>query len=263
MDDLSDAGLDVWALDFAGYGHSDRYQGQPHTPPGSRETPGRAGVCSQQVMTAILAICERQRASAVSVIAHSWGTLAAGLCATKQPAIVNRLVLFGPVARREPTSQRPAADAGAPSFVNVTIEDQRHRFLGYVPRGNAPVLNARHFDEWAQAYLDSDPESRTRLPASVQVPNGPKVDIAHAWSGHFSYDPAQVLCPTLIVRGEWDTVTRDDDARWLLQALTNCPLKRDVVVARGTHVMHLESGRFDLYRAVRAFLSDASVSSAR
>jgi pimeloyl-ACP methyl ester carboxylesterase len=257
MDDLCEDGYDVWALDFAGYGHSDRYK-NPLEAPGRHDPPGRAEVCSQQLMTAILAICERRGVPAVSVIAHSWGTLAAGICTTSRPAIVNRLVLFGPVARREPTSRSTPAEAKEPSFVYVTIEDQRNRFLGYVPRGNAPVLEERHFDEWAQTYLDSDPESRTRVPAGVQVPNGPSVDIEQAWSGHFAYDPARVLCPALIVRGEWDSVTRDADARWLSQALTNCPLKRDVVIPRGTHVMHLETGRFDLYRSVRTFLGGTS-----
>jgi pimeloyl-ACP methyl ester carboxylesterase/heme-degrading monooxygenase HmoA len=257
MDDLSEAGYDVWALDFAGYGHSDRYT-NPLQAPGRHDPPGRAEVCSQQLMTAILEICERRGAPAVSVIAHSWGTLAAGICTTSRPAVVSRLVLFGPVTRREPTSRSTVTEAKEPSFVYVTIEDQRNRFLGYVPRGNAPVLEERHFDEWAQTYLDSDPESRTRVPASVRVPNGPSVDIDRAWAGHFAYDPAEVVCPTLIIRGEWDSVTRNADARWLSQALTNCPLKRDVVIPRGTHVMHLETGRFDLYRSVRTFLGGSS-----
>jgi pimeloyl-ACP methyl ester carboxylesterase len=153
MDDLSEAGYDVWALDFAGYGHSDRYK-NPLEAPGRHDPPGRAEVCSQQLMTAILAICERRGVPAVSVIAHSWGTLAAGICTTSRPAIVNRLVLFGPVARREPTSRSTPAEAKEPSFVYVTIEDQRNRFLGYVPRGNEParvperVLSERGWSPW-------------------------------------------------------------------------------------------------------------------
>jgi pimeloyl-ACP methyl ester carboxylesterase len=145
----------------------------------------------------------------------TWGTLAAGICTASRPAIVSRLVLFGPVPRREPISRTTGTEAKEPSFVYVTIEDQRNRFLGYVPRGNAPVLEERHFADWAQTYLDSDPESRTRVPASVRIPNGPTVDIDRAWAGQFAYDPAQVVCPTLIIRGEWDSVTRNADARWL------------------------------------------------
>src|SRR5262245_3834158 len=36
--------------------------------------------------------------------------------------------------------------------------------------------------------------------------------------------------------------------------LRNAPLKRDVVISRGTHVMHLEESRFQLYRETQTFL---------
>jgi esterase/lipase len=58
----------------------------------------------------------------------------------------------------------------------------------------------------------------------------------------------------LIVRGEWDSVTTDTDAHWLYEALRAAPLKRDVVISRGTHVMHLERSRYQLYREVQVFL---------
>jgi hypothetical protein len=51
-----------------------------------------------------------------------------------------------------------------------------------------------------------------------------------------------------------DSVTTDADARWLYQALRACPLKRDVVISRATHVMHLEGSRYRLYREVQVFL---------
>ena len=46
----------------------------------------------------------------------------------------------------------------------------------------------------------------------------------------------------------------DADAKWLFDALTRAPLKRDVKLSRGGHVMHLEEGRYALYREVLAFL---------
>lgn len=105
------------------------------------------------------------------------------------------------------------------------------------------------------AYLASDPSSGSRDPASVLVPNGPSADIDDAWSGHLPYDPARITAPTLIVRGAWETVTTDADARWLYDALRSAPLKRDVKIDRGTHVMHLEASRRQLYREVAAFLT--------
>ena len=86
------------------------------------------------------------------------------------------------------------------------------------------------------------------------MPAGPLADADEAWAGKFLYDPAKIEAPTLIIRGEWDIVTRNDDAHWLYQALRSARIKRDVLISRGTHVMHLERSRFQLYREVQTFL---------
>ena len=46
----------------------------------------------------------------------------------------------------------------------------------------------------------------------------------------------------------------DADARWLFDALKNALNKRDVKISRGTHLMHLESSRYALYREAQTFL---------
>jgi pimeloyl-ACP methyl ester carboxylesterase len=115
-------------------------------------------------------------------------------------------------------------------------------------------LDRKDFDEWGAVYLDSDANSRARSPASVRVPNGPVQDIAAAWSGELAYDPRFIQAPVAILRGEWDSVVNDADARWLFDSLQASPVKRDVKLSRGTHLMHLESGRFQLHREARCFL---------
>jgi pimeloyl-ACP methyl ester carboxylesterase len=116
------------------------------------------------------------------------------------------------------------------------------------------VLLRRHFDPWGERYLDSDKESRTRSPASVKVPSGPWADIARAWAGEFAYDPGRIQAPVAIIRGEWDSLCTDADARWLFDALKASPVRRDVRIASGTHLMHLEEARYAVYREARAFL---------
>ncbi|MES2059033.1 MAG: alpha/beta fold hydrolase [Pseudomonadota bacterium] len=244
-DDLNDAGFDVFGLDFAGYGGSSRYPDTPDT--GAR---GRADEAAEQIERAVRFIMKETGARRVSIIAHSWGTVAAGRFAGSHPEMVDRLVFFGPIAQREgPTSQEPI-----PAYNFVTTDAQHARFLGGVPASEAPVLVERDFPAWAQAYLDSDPESRTRNPVSVKVPAGPDADLAQAWSGRLPYDPALIRAPTLIVRGAWDPVTNNADASWLKQALSRSPKVDDVSIARATHLMHLEEGRVALYAATRAFL---------
>lgn len=55
------------------------------------------------------------------------------------------------------------------------------------------------------------------------------------------------------MRGEWDSLCTDVDAAQLLATLGSS-LKHDRKIAKGTHLMHLEESRFELRRAIDAFL---------
>src|SRR5438876_3219497 len=48
--------------------------------------------------------------------------------------------------------------------------------------------------------------------------------------GKLAYDPVYVRAPLAIVRGEWDSMCTDADARWLFDALSGSPTKRDVKI---------------------------------
>ena len=250
-DALCDAGLHIWGLDFHGFGESDRYP-QMREAPDAHPTLGRAAVASEQVAAAVRFILDHHDAERLSLIAHSWGTLPAAKCAGEHPALIDRLVLFGPIARRAPL-QRETPPA-PPAWRIVTLEDQWTRFIEDVPEGEPPVLSRAHFAEWGERYLDSDPASRRRSPPGVQVPSGPIVDIAQAWAGALPYDPARVQAPVAIIRGEWDHLIPDVDARWLFDAFTAAPIKRDIKIGRATHLMHLERMRWALHRESIAFL---------
>lgn len=246
-DELCDAGFDVWGFDFLGYGESDNYAAMSELPEG-REPLCGVEDASRQIERVTRFICERQSVQRISLIAHSWGTIATCRFAERCPELVDRLVLFGAIARRD--------GAKAPQFPAwrlVSLEDQWQRFTAEVPHGEPAVLSPRHFDEWGERYLDSDPTSRTRAPASVKTPSGPWYDIGRAWAGELAYDPARVQAPVAIIRGEWDSMCTDADAAWLFQRFASS-VRRDVKMSRGTHLMHLEASRFALYRETNAFL---------
>lgn len=247
-DDLAAAGFAVWGLDFAGYGDSERYPEMVGGLDGAQPL-GRVVEASGQIERAVRVILERQQVSRVSLVAHSWGTLAAGHFASHFPELVERLVLFGPIARRAGGSA-----STFPAYRDITLEAQWQRFIEDVPKGEEALLSARHLSAWGAAYLATDPAGEAREQACVRIPAGPAADIAAAWSGDFPYDPGQIQAPTLIVRGAWDSLATDADARWLIGALTGAPLVCDAKIGRATHLMHLEVGRFQLYREVRGFL---------
>jgi hypothetical protein len=88
----------------------------------------------------------------------------------------------------------------------------------------------------------------------VKVPSGAFQDIYDAWFGELAYDPSLIRAPVAIIRGEWDAMCTDRDARWLFNALSASPMRRDIKIGRATHLMHLETNRYALYRETEAFL---------
>ena len=252
-DELCGAGFHTWGLDFHGFGNlSDPYP-EMSEPAANHEPLGRAESASRQLERAVRFICERHCVSHLSLIAHSWGTIVAGRFAGRAPELVERLVFFGPIARRD----RGSEPQRLPAWRLISLKDQWERFVADVPPGEQAVLSKAHFEEWSERYLEVDPESRSRSPAAVKVPSGAFQDIFDAWAGELAYDPAKVRAPVAILRGEWDSYCADEDARWLLNALKASPMRRDIKVSRATHLMHLEENRYVLYREAETFLNGA------
>lgn len=255
-DQLNEAGFDVWGLDFYGFGHSDRY------PEMDRPAADNAPLCvakdaAEQIAAAVRFILGHQGRSKLSLISHSWGAMPACLFAGRHAALVDRIALFAPIYQR--AQRRYEQPATLPAWRVVTLEDQWNRFIEDVPANEPPVLSRAHFDEWGQRYLDSDPESRTRDPVGVKTPLGPFSDIIKAWHGQLAYDPSELRCPVAILRGEWDGLIQDDDARRLFDALKHASAKRDIKIGRGTHLMHLEAMRTALWRESVEFLAGDDV----
>src|SRR5215467_4042673 len=98
-DALCEAGFDVWGLDFHGFGHSDRYP-EMKEPPEANPSLCRTADAAEQLATAARFILAQTGRPRLSLIAHSWGTLPTGRFAATHPDLVDRLVLFGPIARR-------------------------------------------------------------------------------------------------------------------------------------------------------------------
>jgi alpha-beta hydrolase superfamily lysophospholipase len=248
-DALNDAGFHAWGFDFAGYGHSGRYpdDGLPH---------GRVNEALPQLERVVAAVRDQGEGLPIVLLAHSWGTIVAGAYAARHPNELAALVLFGPVVTRKPVAPPAPAASILPNYL-LTTWAQYRRFVEDVPRGDAQVLSEEHFDAWSARWLASDPQASSRNPPSVLTPWGPKMDIAAAWSGEWLYDASAIKCPSLVVRGEWDGVSNDEDAATLLGAL-GASAKDDVRIARATHLMHLESARAELYERVNDFLQRAT-----
>jgi pimeloyl-ACP methyl ester carboxylesterase len=252
-DELSGLGLNVWALDFAGYGQSEAYSKTSDRPV------GRIGDVIPQLNAAIKTIRQRNGNQPVYLVSHSWGASVAARYAATYPQDVKALVFFAPIVSRTPAASAPGAAAAAtgttppPVVFPLSMLAQYRRFVEDVPRGQAQVLSEAHFQEWGAAYLASDKTSGERRPASVITPFGPVTDIGAMWSGQSLYDATKIVMPALLIRGAWDTLCTDADAASLISQIASVD-KADVKIPKATHLMHLESGRLDLRREVNAFL---------
>ena len=256
MSDFAENGFDVWALDFAGFGKSSRYP-EMDAPPNANPPLGRAEECSRQIGLAIRYIMKRQRVKKVSLIGDSGGTLVAGLYATREPELIDRLVLYGPVGRKGNSYSWNTTNA----YILATPEPLVEQFAGSVPANEKPVFDKKYFTEvWSPLFLDNDSTSRQRNPPSVKIPSGRIADAAEINTGKFPYDPSKIQAPTLVIIGEWDTVTPDEGARELFNSLKSTSLKRYVIIGRATHTVQFEESRFQLYEEVRTFLAGADSS---
>ncbi|WIM12136.1 alpha/beta hydrolase [Enhydrobacter sp.] len=243
LDDWNARGFDAWAFDFAGFGESGRYPEMAE--PADRHPPlGRTAHAAVQIASVLALIRRETGRQRVSLVAHSWGSMPAGLATTAEPHAVDQLVLFAPIARRD----GEGGPATLPAWGEVGNEAQHARFVEDVPAGHPPVLVA--FDRWAPAYLASDPDAATRTPPAVRIPNGPRADNVAAWHGRLAWELARLARPVAVVRGAWDSLCRDHDAAMILDAATAAPFRRDIKLEAGTHLMHLETGRRALYEAV-------------
>jgi heme-degrading monooxygenase HmoA/pimeloyl-ACP methyl ester carboxylesterase len=198
-DDMNDRGLSVWGFDFAGYGNSERYA------PDTIHPAGRIEDAVLQPRRVVTAVRTRNGDQAITLVAHSWGASVAARYTGMYPEDVKVLVLFAPIVRREPQVQpvdllKPSHQK--PSHYPLTVWAQYRRFIEDVPRGHPQVFSEVHFNTWASAFLSSNAAAGAARTRSAVTPYGPVADIQTLWSGHALYDPARIVAPTLLVRGE-------------------------------------------------------------
>ena len=249
MDELASAGYEVYALDFLGYGESDRYP-EMASPQAGGAPLGDVPSMVAQVDAAVTWILKRHGGQNINLVAHSAGTFVAARYAQTHPERVARLVLFGAPAPYEKSTDKPAVTT---RYADVSREEELDAFEPQVrdSRQLDPVM----FEAWAKAYLATDPQSATRNPPSVRVPTGMFAAFAEMNRyGRLPYDPHQITTPLLLIQGEWDAVAPPAAGVWLYERFA-APLKRFVIISQAGHRAHLERNRRQLYRKTECFLN--------
>jgi pimeloyl-ACP methyl ester carboxylesterase/heme-degrading monooxygenase HmoA len=256
MDTLTENGYDVYALDFLGYGKSDRYPtmsipASPNADSAIGNPVGRAVEVVYDVDRAVDLILHKTGQHAVYLIGHSWGGSVAALYTEEHSDKVAKLVLFAAITPRRDSSAR-AEIRGA--CETLTPEQRVSDLKALTPSGRTCRLEPEIFSIWGNSWLHSDTLAMKYHSTSVRFPSGPAQDVEDLLHNKPYYDPALIKVPVLLIRGEWDAYPNNRDYDTLFGALENSPYKKAVIIEKATHVMHLEKSRYQLYDETVNFL---------
>ena len=250
IDNLSENGYDVYAIDFLGYGNADRYPEMEMSLSDGKSV-GRAKDVFKDVDNAIDLIIKRTGKTKVYLIGHSWGGSVAALYATKFPDKIAKLILFAAITQRQDTS---AIENVEGSFEMMTSDVRINAMKNLTPEKKLCQLEPEVFTVWGNTWLQSDTLAKKLKSNSVRFPSGPSQDVEDMLHNKPYYNPVDIKVPVLVIRGEWDKYPNNTDDEILFVSLENTPYKKYVVIEKGTHVMHLEKSRYQLYDETLGFL---------
>jgi pimeloyl-ACP methyl ester carboxylesterase len=223
-------GYDVWTMDHENYGKSSRTAGNSDIASGAADL--KAGID--------LVLRETGR-SKVHLFGESSGGLRAGVYATQHPGSVDRLVLAAFTYKGEgsPTLAKRAEQLDYYRTHNTRLRD-REMIHGIYTRDKAGTTDPAVADAVAD----------TELKFGDQVPTGTYLDMT---ANLPVVDPAKVLAPVLLLRGEYDGIATIDDLSEFYKRLPNGD-RQFVILPGAAHSLITNIHRRQTMHAVRSFL---------
>jgi pimeloyl-ACP methyl ester carboxylesterase len=257
MDYLARHGYDVYFVDLRGYGSSSRPD-EMHQAAADNPPVVRTGTAVKDLGTAIEHVLVRRRLQRLDLIGWSWGATIAGAYTAGHNDKISRLVLYAPQWVRNDAASGGAAPLGA--YQAWTVAQGRDRLQAGAPLAQRDqIFPPEWFNKWSAAELATDAEGAAMNPPVVRTPNGIFQDNREYWfAGKALWDPARILVPTLVARGEWDEVTVLGDTLGVFAALSNARSKRLVVIGSGSHMVFIEKNRAQLFQEVQMFLDEGA-----
>jgi alpha-beta hydrolase superfamily lysophospholipase len=224
-------GFDVWTVDHEGFGRSS-------------QTQGTSDIASRvDDLKAAMEVVQRETGRAkVHMFGESSGAIAAAAFAQNHPERVDRLVLTAFTYKGEGAAE---------------IERRRARIeeLRAHPRRKRDAAMIRsiftrdgHPSLYEPAMIDA--LVAAEMPYGDTVPSGTYVDMAVNLP---LVDPAKVLSPVLMTRGEWDGNSTDDDLLEFFRKLPNGD-RQYVILPNTAHSQVFSKNRQLLWYAMKNFL---------
>ena len=199
MDWFAARGFDTWCVDMEGYGRSDK----------DRDITCDIANGADDLAAASAYIQSLRKNDGFLVYGISSGALRAAMFAEAHPERVSRLALDAFVWTGE----------GSP-----TLEQRRKKLPQFLDSKRRPIdrdfvysiFNRDHPGTAAEDVIEAFAEAITALDDSM--PNGTYIDMCSRLP---LVDPKKILCPTIVLRGEYDGIASFDDLIKFYTALPN------------------------------------------
>ncbi|MBZ0163582.1 MAG: alpha/beta fold hydrolase [Notoacmeibacter sp.] len=259
LEACENAGLAAYAMDLRGYGLS-----RSRCMDDAKEPYARAAEVIHDIDDVIGWILQRHGTERIALVGGSWGSVTTSLYAsTIGRDHVARLLLYAPIfAEKNDGWLEILADPGDPSRFNpafgafrlVDEAQTRARWDEEIPEGEIEQWRDEAvFQALVKSSFADDQEAHNQSPHAFRAPNGTLVDLWSCFNSEPVYDPSQILCPTLLIRGSADRTSTRSDALHLFDVL-GTKLKRYVEIANGAHFVSAERNAWQVFNETSAFL---------
>jgi pimeloyl-ACP methyl ester carboxylesterase len=232
MDHFARLGYDTWCVDMEGYGRSDKH----------RDVSSDIAMGAEDLRVATDYVMRARSVDSFLVYGISSGALRAALFAERHPARVRRLALDAFVWTGE----------GSP-----TLAERRKRLPEYRAKNRRPIDRAFVRSIFTRDHPGTaDDEVIEAFAAAIlalddSVPTGTYVDMC---ANLPVVDPARIVAPTIIMRGQYDGIAGLDDLLEFFRRLPN-PDKQFAVMPGIAHASFHQKNYRIAYHILQAFFS--------
>jgi pimeloyl-ACP methyl ester carboxylesterase len=224
-------GFDVWTMDFEGYGKS-------------TVTSGNSDIASGVAdLRAAMPVVERETGlGKFHFMGESSGAIRAGAFAVAEPGRVDRLVL----------EAFTYTGKGSPTLAKRGEQTEFYRTHNRRPRGEDMILSIFNRDRPGTSDPRVPPAmAKAEMPNGDSVPTGTYLDMT---ANLPLVDPAKVQSPVLMVRGQYDGISTEEDLLDFFSKLPT-PDKQYAVIPGAAHAVGMSLTRADLWHVVHEFLT--------
>ena len=232
MEYFAERGFDTWCMDMEGYGRSDKSRGIDATIADEVED-----------LAAGSSYIERNRNSGpLLVYGISSGALRASAFAQQYPARVSRLALDAHVWTGEGSSTLEQRRKKLPEYLKTKRRPLSRDFIRSIfERDHPGTADDRVIEAHAEYILELDDS----------IPNGTYIDMCNNLP---LVDPTKIVCPTIIMRGEYDGIASLTDLLQFFQLLPN-PDKQFAIMPGIAHASLQQKNHMIVLHLIHSFFT--------